>query len=91
MPRYAEFIPAALATVADISEVRSTMAETNILWVQERFDPASETFGEVVELATKWNAAVELLRLLPEEAGQAEPPAHPPAERREPPRSSTER
>ncbi|HID75673.1 MAG TPA: cytidylate kinase-like family protein [Planctomycetaceae bacterium] len=59
----APLIREALATVEGIREIRSTMATTNILWIQERFDPDSEIFGEIVELATKWNAAVELLRL----------------------------
>lgn len=77
--RYAEFIPEALAPVEGVSEVRSTMATTTILWIQERFDPASETFGEVVELATKWNAAVELVRLASDDAPQADLPSDPPA------------
>jgi hypothetical protein len=63
--RYAEYISEALASVVGVKEVRATMAETNILWIQERFDSTSEAFQEVVELATKWNAAVELLRLAP--------------------------
>jgi hypothetical protein len=75
--RYAEFIPEVLVPVEGIAEVRSTMAETNILWIQERFDSDSEAFGEVVELATKWNAAVELLSLAPREAGQAGSAAEP--------------
>ena len=72
--RYAEFIPEALAPVAEVSESRMTMATTNILWIQERFDSTSESFQEVVELATKWNAAVELLRLAPKDAQQSDSP-----------------
>ena len=75
--RYAKFIPEALAPVADISEIRTTMATTSILWIQERFDSTSEAFQEVVELATKWNAAVELLSLAPEDAEQADEPSRP--------------
>jgi hypothetical protein len=41
------------------------MAMTNLLWVQEEFQPHSELYDEVVELATKWNAAVELVRTAP--------------------------
>lgn len=74
--RYAEFIPEVLGPLAGIGEVRTTMAATNILWIQERFDSSSEAFREVVELATKWNAAVELLRLMPEDAEQASLPDH---------------
>jgi len=76
--RYAEFIPAALAPVEGVSEVRATMATTSILWIQERFDPASETFQEIVELATKWNAAVELLGLAPQGPGQLDVSSPPP-------------
>lgn len=74
--RYAEFIPEVLATLAGVREVRTTMAETNILWIQEKFDSTSEAFQEVVELATKWNAAVELLRLAPKGAQQTDLPDH---------------
>ncbi|MFH1485601.1 MAG: cytidylate kinase-like family protein [Chloroflexota bacterium] len=70
--RYADFIPEALAPLADVSEVHATMATTNILWIQERFASASEAFQEVVDLATKWNAAVELLRLAPADAQQTD-------------------
>lgn len=69
----AELIPEVLAPFAGIGEIRTTMAMTNILWIQERFDPGSETFQEVVELATKWNAAVELLRLAPQDVDPADP------------------
>jgi len=75
--RYAEFIPEVLASVEGIAEVRTTMATTTILWIQERFDPTAEAFGDVVELATKWNAAVELLSLLPSDAQQAGLPDQP--------------
>ena len=75
--RYAEFIPEALAPVAEVSEIRMTMATTNILWIQERFDSTSQAFQEVVELATKWNAAVELLRLAPKDAQQTDSPGQP--------------
>jgi cytidylate kinase len=72
--RYARFIPEALEPVGGIREIRATMATTGILWIQERFDSASETFHEVAELATNWNAAVDIWSLTPrsqdeEEAG----------------------
>ena len=76
-PGYAEFIPEALAAVAEVGEIRTTMATTNILWIQERFDSTSQAFQEVVELATKWNAAVELLRLAPKDAQQTDSPGQP--------------
>jgi len=65
-------IPSVLERVDGIRDLRITMATGNLLWIQEKFVPDSDTFGKVVEIATKWNAAVELLRLAPE--GE-EPPA----------------
>jgi cytidylate kinase len=72
----ADDIPRVLDGLECMRELRSTMAATTILWVQEAFDPASETFHEVVEIAQKWNAAVELVRFaagevegVPEEVG----------------------
>jgi hypothetical protein len=54
-----------LAGLEGMEELRTTMASTTILWVQETFDPEAETFDEVVEIAAKWNAAVELVRFVP--------------------------
>lgn len=71
----AEFIPGVLETVEGIRDVRITMATANMLWIQERFSPDSADFDKVVQIATKWNAAVELLRLAPEEEAPAEPVA----------------
>jgi cytidylate kinase len=59
----AEAVVEVVAAVDGVTQVRTTMATTNILWVQETFDPSSETFRDVVEIATKWNAAIELVRL----------------------------
>ncbi|MBW1802302.1 MAG: cytidylate kinase family protein, partial [Deltaproteobacteria bacterium] len=65
----AAFIPDVLARMEGMRDLRVTMATTNILWVQEAFDAASETFMQVVEIAAKWNAAVELLQYLSENEG----------------------
>jgi len=62
----AEFIPSVVESLEGIKDLRITMATANLLWIQEEFQPESEVFGKVVEIATKWNAAVELLRLAPE-------------------------
>ena len=59
------FIPQVLAELPGCREIQCTMAETNILWVQERFEPASENFGQIIRLAQRWGAAVELMRLIP--------------------------
>jgi len=60
-------IPEVLAPVEGIRDTRITMATANMLWIQEKFSPESEDFDKVLQIATKWNAAVELLRLAPEE------------------------
>jgi cytidylate kinase len=59
------YIPQVLAELPGCREIQCTMAETNILWVQERFEPKSENFGQIIRLAQRWGAAVELMRLLP--------------------------
>ena len=62
-------IPQVLADLKDCREIQCTMAETNILWVQERFKSESESFQQVLHLAQRWGAAVELMRLIsPDEA-----------------------
>jgi len=69
--RVADDIPRVLEGLECMRELRSTMAATTILWVQEAFDPASETFHEVVEIAQKWNAAVALVQYAAEADGVA--------------------
>jgi cytidylate kinase len=69
----AEIIPEVIAPLAGVREISVTMATTNILWIGEAFEANSETFHQVVEIATKWNAAIELLQFVPQEAeGQEE-------------------
>ncbi len=73
--KLAPYIPDILRDVQGVSEVRSTMAMTNILWIQQQYQPQSDTYNKVVEISTKWNAAVELMRLVPEPlSGQEAPP-----------------
>lgn len=64
----APFIQPVLADVRGIDDLRITMASATLLWIQEEFQPHSEIYEKVLEIATKWNAAVELVRLAPEEA-----------------------
>jgi cytidylate kinase len=69
----AEIIPKVIAPLAGVRELSVTMATTNLLWIEEAFEAASETFHQVVEIATKWNAAVELLQFVPQDLeGQEE-------------------
>ncbi|MCG6909913.1 MAG: cytidylate kinase-like family protein [Deltaproteobacteria bacterium] len=53
-----------LGDLKECREIHCTMAETNILWVQERFKAGSENFQQVIHLAQRWGAAVELMRLI---------------------------
>lgn len=75
MPQQADIagdIPKVLRDLEHCREVRCTMAETNILWIQEVFNPESENFAQINRLAQRWGAAVELLRLAPPEAAEHE-------------------
>lgn len=66
MPRQqavAQAIPRVLAGLGGVGELVCTMALTNVLWVAERFDAGSETFHGITDLAQRWGAGVELLRL----------------------------
>ena len=58
-------IPAILGSVEGVREVLCTMANNSILWIQERFDTSGDAFRHLVDLAARWNAAVELLRFVP--------------------------
>jgi len=47
------------------NKVQCTMAETNVLWVQERFNGVDENFHHITQIAQRWGAAVELLQIAP--------------------------
>jgi len=70
--RVSQYIPQVLEGLPGCREIQCTMAETNILWVQERFGPQSENFNPILRLAQRWGAAVELMRLIPPGEGRAE-------------------
>jgi cytidylate kinase len=66
LPRHAalaETISRILEQVPGVENILCTIASTRILWIQERFDPKADTFKHLLEVAEKWDAAVELLRL----------------------------
>lgn len=65
--KIADAIPDICRDLPGMKEIRSTMAMTNLLWIQEEFDPHSGLFHEIVEIARKWNSAVELIRSVPDE------------------------
>lgn len=80
----AEHIVPVLQPLDGVTQIHAAVAATTILWVQQAFDPASETFRDVVEIARKWNAAVEVVRFIAaqgegvaDEAGTIPPPAAP--------------
>ena len=65
MPRQASLapvIPEVLHDLPGCRELRCTVASTNILWIQEEFGSGAEAPGQLIELARRWGAAVELLR-----------------------------
>jgi cytidylate kinase len=67
----ARFIPEVVSRIDGVKEVICTMASTNLLWIQERYDPQSQSLSEILEIAGKWNAAVELVQLVEAGAGPA--------------------
>lgn len=58
----ARAIPEVLSDLEGAGEIVCTMATTNILWIAEVFDPLSSLYGQVIDVAGRWGAAVELLR-----------------------------
>jgi cytidylate kinase len=62
----ATVIPEICSDLPSLKDVRTTMAATNLLWIQEEFPPRPELYDQVVQIATKWNAAVELITPTPE-------------------------
>lgn len=62
-----------LSSFKDAREIVRTEAETNILWIQEKFDPGDGSYDNVLSLANKWDAAVELMKLTAE-SGQEDQP-----------------
>ncbi len=74
-PRYADSIARVeevLSDIDDIREVTTCTAMDSILYVAEQFDSNSETFQTIMELARKWDSAIELITL-PGSDMQADP------------------
>jgi hypothetical protein len=77
MPRQEEAAQSISRVLQDLEGCREnlcTMAETNILWIQQAFDPKAESFKQITRLAQRWGAAVELLRLVPHKSDAQAPP-----------------
>jgi cytidylate kinase len=62
----ASAIPDVCKGLPGMRDIRVTMAMTNLLWIQEAFPPQPELYDQVVQIATKWNAAVELVKPAPQ-------------------------
>jgi hypothetical protein len=59
----AKHIPAVLERIEGIRSLVCTLATTNILYLGDHFDPSTPAFSHLVEIAEKWNAAVDLAQL----------------------------
>ncbi len=62
--KQAAVIPEVLGRIDGIQSIVCTVATTNILYIQESFDPDAPVLEQVIQVAEKWNASVELVRLL---------------------------
>lgn len=62
-----EIINEILRDVEGAREIVYTKAQTNILWIQEEFGVSDDAYKRVLSLANNWDAAVELLKLVPGE------------------------
>jgi cytidylate kinase len=66
LPRHAAqavSIPEVIEKINGIKSLICTVATTNILLLQEKFDPQAESLQDLIQVAEKWNAAVELMRI----------------------------
>ncbi len=61
----AEAIMEALKELTEAKRVVCTEAQTNVLWIQEAFDPDERGYDQVLSLAKTWDAAVEILKMMP--------------------------
>lgn len=69
--KQAEAIPSVLEKMSGITSLVCTVATTSILYIGDYFDPSSADFHHLVEIAEKWNAAVDLAQM--KESGEEEP------------------
>jgi hypothetical protein len=93
MPRQEEAAQSISHVLRDLEGCREnlcTMAETNILWIQETFDPKAASFKQITRLAQRWGAAVELLRLVPYKSDAPGSPISNQAQNQSRPPKSTE-
>ncbi|MEW6747116.1 MAG: cytidylate kinase-like family protein [Planctomycetota bacterium] len=75
--RLAPLFTEALAQIEGIQELVCTMASTNLLWIQERYAPQSEVLTQILDLAMRWDAAVELVQMVEPGAVAVQPAEDP--------------
>jgi cytidylate kinase len=56
-----------LEQLPEARQVVFTKAQTNLLWIQEAFDVDERSYANVLSLANTWDAAVQVIRLTPED------------------------
>ena len=65
MPHQAEvaqYVREVLEGMEDCKEVQCTIAGSNILWIGEQFDANSELYRDMIKIAKRWDAAVEIMK-----------------------------
>jgi hypothetical protein len=70
LPRQAMFANEITRILESMKEVKSfvcTIASTNILCIGEQFNPEDEYFDHLIDIAEKWNAAVEIVQMASDE------------------------
>jgi len=66
LPQQAEVAPyvkEVLSKVSGVKEIHATIARSNVLFIQDKFSPDMENLNNVIKIAKKWDAAVELMRM----------------------------
>jgi len=67
LPQQAEVAPYVqdvLSGIKEIKEIHTTIAQSSILYIQELFKHDTSGFKDVIKVAQKWDAAVELMSLV---------------------------
>lgn len=59
----APYVQDVLSAIPGIKDINTTIAQSSILFVQEMFRYDTSGFGDVIKVAQKWDAAVELMSL----------------------------
>jgi len=59
-----------LRELKDAKKIICTEAETNILWIQENFEPDDSSYNDVLNLACMWDAAIELVQITPSDTSE---------------------